>query len=455
MLKLKPDGERKLERREEGSALVLVITLVATMVTLGYFSLYASVDLHKMVNKSKVNREAIYLAEAGLSEGASLLKLDDADGFNDNELTVAYPTESVTIGSSTYTVHRWIDTKTVEPRKKYKVWLINNSDAGYVSGASNDTIGADTADADGAVLLISEGWVEDNSGNVVATAYIKGLYKLVAYESKYAVLTKGNLQLGGNVSIDGSVPSIHTNGDLTSIGNSDSTEGGVSASGTVSGSVNLIAGGTTGTGGQTTQDVPSFSAGYYRGLASSLVWDTAANPIGAGTCQRAPSTGSYCVEICNDAGTYEVKSPSPSGGAVCQTPAINKGGAFYFNGPVKVETSGAWASAVLATGRITLQSGTQITGTLDLPGVAFVSDADVIFTGGVSIGSAGNQLGMFAGTGFDFSGGGNKTLYGPVIASDMASLTDLTGNITIHYDNNTPPKNGPPTGKLISWTQIQ
>lgn len=453
MLKLKPDGKGRHERREEGSALVLVIMLIVTMLTLGYFSLYASVDMRKMINGSKLKREALYLADAGLSEGASLLKLDDADGFNDSELTSAYPTESVTIGGTAYTLHRWIDTKTVEPRKKYKVWVINNSDAGYVSGASNDTIGADAADQDGAVLLISEGWVEDNNGTVVAHAYVKGLYKLVAYESKYAVLTKGNLQLGGNVTIDGSVPSIHTNGDLTSIGNSDSTEGGVTASGTVSGEVNLIDGGTTGTGGQTTQDVPNFTASYYKPLASSLVWDTSANPIGAGTCQRAPSTGGQCVAICNDSGTYEVKSPSSTG--VCQTPATNMGGAFYFNGPVKVETNGAWASAVLATGRITLQSGTLITGTSDLPGVAFVSDADVTFTGAVSIGASGNQLGMYAGTGFDFSGGGNKTLYGPLIATDMASLTDLTGNISVYYDNNTPPQNGPPTGKLISWTQIE
>ncbi len=447
---------KKFKRAEEGSAIILIVTLSASMMTIGTLSLYSAVDMHKMVSNVRTTHEALNLAEAGLSQGASLLKSDDTDGFNDSELTSTYPTEPVTIGSSTYNPHVWIDTTTVEPRKKYKVWISDNDDAAWVSGPSNDTIVDNDTDSDGGVILISKGWVEDNSGNILSSAFVKGLYKMVASEPKYAILTEGNLALTGNVSVAGSTPSMHTNGDLTSTGNSDEAEGPVTASGTMTGSVNLIGGGSTGTGSATPADTPHFSADYYKSQAASLVLDTSVTIIADGTCQRVPASGgTECVEVCNNSGTYKVESPSSSGGAVCQTPDTNKGGVFYFDGPLEVDTSGDWNAVVLAAGRITLKTGTELKGSPDLPGVALVSDADVVYAGGVEIGSATNQLGMYAGIAFDFQGGGNKTLWGPLIGSGAASLTSLTGNILIYYDNTSPPVNGPPIGKLISWSQVE
>jgi hypothetical protein len=439
---------------ERGSTLLLLMMLTGSMLTIGSLSLNSAVERYKMVSNERLQREALHLAEAGLSQGAAQLKLDDADGFNDSELTSAYPTEQVTINSSSYTLHRWIDTTALDAGKKFKVWLVDNADAGYVSGPSNDTIVSDDDDEDGGVLLVSKGWVEDQDGNVLSSASVKGLYKLVPYPPEYSIIARGDLIFQGNISVTGQ-PSVHTNGNLTSIGNSDEAEGAVTAAGTVIGSVNLIGGGSTGTGDTQIADMPAFTPDYYKAIASSMVWDSDSDFLMEDTCERVPSTGPDCVEVCYDDDIYTISSPSPGAGALCKTPAGNKEGVYYFDGDVVVNTSGAWAAAVLATGRITLTTNTEITGTSDLPGVALVACEDIVFSGNVSIGSSGNQLGIYACDGYNFSGGGNKVLYGPLIASEASFVNSMSGNISIYYDHFSPPLNSPPIGKLISWTQIE
>lgn len=452
--------KREHDERGVGAVLIFVFVAIAGLVVFGMISLNTSTSQNRQVIGEKFNREARLLADSGLNQGAAKLKLDDSDGFNDSELTSDNPIESVTINGTVYSMHQWIDTFTMKTGRYYKVWIADNDDAGYTYGdASNDTITDDDTDEDRAVILVSKGWVVEEDGNKIVTVYLKAIYKMVSQKAAHAVVTDGNLSFNGSVSISGSDPCLHTNGDLTITGGSASCEGVATASGSVTGTFDdTLNGGTTGVPNSPIEAVHFFSADYYRSLTtdlgSSLVYDTSVDTIADGDCVRAPDAGTDCVEICNDTGAYTVYSPK-SGSEICTEEGgnTNSSGVFYFDGPVEVDVSEVWAAAVLATGTITISTNDTITGTFDLPGVGFVSDADIVFSGSASIGVPENQMGIYAAGDIDFQGGGGRIIYGALIASGGGS-SSVGGSVTFIYDNNFPPMNGPADGQLVSWTYM-
>ncbi len=453
----------KLAKSKEGMALLIVMAILAPLMTVGVLGLYSAADKSRQVTIERLQGEVLYLADAGISFGAAQLKLDDADGFEDNELTIAYPEETATINSTNYTMHNWVDATSMNAGKIYKVWLVDNDDTGYTGGRSNDTFGSDNIDNDEAVVLVSKGWLEDGSGNELTGATVKGLYKRVPYEPKFAILSDGDITFNGNISVLSSIPSVHTNKDFVSIGNSDVAEGDVTASGTVSGDVNLVSGGSTGISDAQVVDIPPISPDYYKSIAKALVIDitdinTVASqpPGGAGDLYenaaateclflfRAPPNASTTVNIEFNGGCPDSPATMPLGGVI------------YINGNVTVKVVGnSWPAVVLATGKIKFSTTTSLIGHPDLEGVAAVAGGEITFAGAVSIGTAGNQLGLYTASHFEFSGGGNKAINGPMISNGESELSPLSGNITVTYDNKTPPLNGPLIGKLISWIQIE
>ncbi len=453
---------KQYESKEQGISMLLVMFILGPLLTIGILSLNMSVEKQQQITNSRLKRVSLHLADAGLNEGAALLKLDENDGFQDEELTAAYPVETMTVNSTSYDIHRWINTITVSDKRKFKVWLADNDDAGYVTGPSNDTIVGNDFDEDLGVILISRGWIEDGAGNPRSISTIKGLYKKVSYEPKYAILSGGDITLQGSISVTGSQPSIHTNSNLTSIGNADITEGAVTASQTVAGEVNLVGGGTTGISNAQVQDIPPVSAEYYRSIASNLVIDilnimtvTKRPPGGAGDLYESMD-GTECLFLFrappDAATTVNIEYIGGCPGSAAIQPLK---GVVYIDGNVTVSVDQPWNGVVLASGSIEFYTNTNIQGHIDLEGVAAVANAEIYFRGNIQIGSPTNQLGVYTATYFDFGGGGNKTLYGPIIATDGFSLSPLAGNISIVYDNNNPPKYGPLTGKLLSWTQIE
>ncbi len=125
-------GKRK--PRENGMALVFVLMVIGPLLIIGTVSLNSAVSKHQQISMAKLKREAFHLADMGLIQGAVQLKQDDNDGFEDVELTATYPLETVTVNSDDYDIHRWIETITVDDRKKFKVWLTDNNDTGYAGG---------------------------------------------------------------------------------------------------------------------------------------------------------------------------------------------------------------------------------------------------------------------------------------------------------------------------------
>lgn len=450
----------KCKPQQDGMALVFVLMVLGPLLIIGTVSLDSAVNRHQQIGKAKFKREAFHLADMGLVQGAVQLKQDGNDGFEDEELTPTYPVETVTVNSDSYDIHRWIDTVTVDSRKKFKVWLTDNEDTGYVGGPSNDTLTSNDNDNDFAVVLVSRGWVEDGIGNVYVSSTVKGLYKMVPYKPDHAIVSGGDINLQGNISVLGSEQSIHTNTNLSSTGNADVTEGAVTASGTVSGEVNLVGGGTTGIPGAQVMDIPYVNPEYYRSLASNLVIEIPdittvpkRPPAGAGVLQEN-FDGTECLLLYRDTNpTVTIEFNSGCSGSSATDPLS---GVVYINGNVIVSITGKpWSGVILASGDIEISSDSSIQGHTDLEGVAAVSGGQMTFSGPVSVGSPGNQLGLYSAASFDYCCSGNKTIYGPTISAGGSSLNSLSGNISIIYDSSAPPPNGPLIGKLISWTKLE
>ena len=444
-------------------ALVFMLMVLGPLLIVGTVSLNTAVSKHQQISIAKLKREAFHLADMGLIQGAVQLKQDDNDGFEDVELTATYPLETVTVNSDSYNIHRWIDTITVDDRKKFKVWLTDNDDTGYAGGLSNDTIVANDNDEDLAVVLISQGWVEDGIGNVYVYSTVKGLYKRVPYKPDHAVVSGGDINLQGNISVLGSEQSIHTNSNFSSTGGGDVAEGEVTATGTVTGVVDLVGGGTTGIVDVQVIDIPAINPEYYRSLASNLVIDISniltvpKRPPGNAGDLHENFDNTECLFLYRDppdaATTVTIEFSSGCPGSTATVPLS---GVVYINGNVIVSITGQpWSGVIIASGDIEFLANASVQGHSDLEGVAAVSGGQIIFSGAVAIGSPGNQLGLYTASNFDYCCGGNKTIYGPTISSTGSSLNSLSGNITIIYDSTAPPPNGPLIGKLISWTRLE
>ncbi len=455
---------KKQVKNEQGSAMVIIMMLIGSMLTVGTVSLYTAVDMRRSVTVTKFDRVALNLADAALMHAAMDMKtIENINNDFDPELDTVATKEIITVEGANYDIGNWVAAQTVEPRHKYQAWVTDNSDVGYVNGPSNDTITnfflLATDDVDGAVVFIAKGWVEDGSGGEIATAYLKGLYKMVQYDPKFAILAGGDMDLKGSVTIQGSKPSLHTNGDFSSTGNGDFAEGAVTSSGATSGSVTLLDGGSTGTGGQPPVEIPDFSAAMFKGLAAALTYDATATPIVPGNSIRVSLTANTCVKISfNAPGTTYTIDPPKAGDALCNSATDTiEGGVFYFDADVVDDTGGqTFPAVIIATGDVKLNTNADLQGSTDLPGVGVVSDGQVAFSGTVTVGaSPGNQLACYAQAGFDFQGGGAKVINGPLIAGSAPStVVSLAGNITINYDNESYVGIGPPVGKLISWTKI-
>lgn len=79
-------------------------------------------------------------------------------------------------------------------------------------------------------VIYSVGYVPTRA-NPFKVRVIRAAYDYAPFVPSTAILTDGNLQLGGNASITGAGGSVHANGNVTITGNSTNVDGYVSASG--------------------------------------------------------------------------------------------------------------------------------------------------------------------------------------------------------------------------------
>ena len=197
------------------------------------------------------------------------------------------------------------------------------------------------------------------------------LEALIAPVPMPAIVTNGDLDISGSVTIDGTHGSVHSNGDLTITGGASDIEGTVTASGTYTGSP-------TGSGGAAPLPLPTISASDYLHYADFILTSTGTMTDQAGTVLCTWSGGTPCNNWDFDSGSGEwsIGSTAPPTGT------------YYVEGSVKISGSpGSEENPMQIT--IIAEDSIDMSGSPDIipdtPELLFVTDGDLEITGGLDI----------------------------------------------------------------------
>lgn len=218
-------------RRQGGAALVMVLVLSMIMIGAGLVALAGARTELKIAHNDLAARQALAIAEAGLHHAYALVAADTADGLADEFGDAAggglaglgEPLELTENGSSVaYRCRRF----GIGAEDRYCVRAFDNHDE---TGGSDDP----GADVDSSILLA----VQVQRGRATRTVQLQlGL----SLGPDCAILTQGNLQIGGNPTVTGRKGCAHSNAQLRINGHPE-LERGATASSTmdISGSPTL------------------------------------------------------------------------------------------------------------------------------------------------------------------------------------------------------------------------
>jgi type II secretory pathway pseudopilin PulG len=236
-----------------------------------------------------------------------------------------------------------------------------------------DEPAGDLFDDENLTLVVrAEGYAQDSTKVV--------LEALIAPVELGAVVTNGPLDLGGNVTIDGSAGSVHANGDMDIDGNSVAVSGTITASGTYAGS-------NTGSGGAPELSVPEVHASDYLAFADFILTSAGTMTDLGGTllCTASGGMGGDCNEWDFDSGTgvWSLGKSEPPDGT------------YYVEGAVEVTGSpgggkgGPVVLSIIAEGSIDISGHPEMTA--DTADLLFVTDGDLEISGDL-VASSGQML---------------------------------------------------------------
>lgn len=237
-----------------------------------------------------------------------------------------------------------------------------------------------------------------------------------------AVVTNGDLDISGNIAINGTEGGVHSNDDLVISGGSATVDGAVTASGDYTGSL-------PGSGGAAPLPVQQIRASDYLAYADFIL-------TSAGTMTDADGTVLCASAPCNEwsfdggTGTWSISSTAPAGGT------------YYVEGEVKITGSpGSVASPVILT--IIAEGSIDISGSPDIsadtPELLFVTDGDLSISGGLDALDPLTAQGQML-VHEQVSMSGNPSVGGQLIVENAATVSTLvtansiSGNVTITYN---------------------
>ena len=275
-------------------------------------------------------------------------------------------------------------------------------------------------DENGKVIVRATGYAEDETKVVLEATLAELLLG--------AVVTNGDLDIGGSVDITGTAGSVHSNGDLVISGSAATTSGTVTASGSYTGAL-------TGNGGLPELEVPEVNASDYLSDADFILTSagTMTDPGGTLLCDTAGAGKGQNSTTCNDwsfdSGTGEW--------SVGNTATPNTG-TYYVEGPVKIAGSPGTDAApiqlsIIAEGSIDVSGSPTIIA--DTPDLIFVSDGDIEISGSLDTSNGGGSILVHE----QLSITGNLTHEGQLIVEDATTVDHLVttnsiqGNATISY----------------------
>jgi len=267
------------------------------------------------------------------------------------------------------------------------------------------------------------------SGSQTATRVLRAILTQ-GWTSTDAVRTKDSLTINGNQTVSGSCGSVHTNSNLTLIGNSIDVDVQATASGTASGTYDsATTNNVSAQPSQASKSIPSVSA------ATALT--KALSTLNSSTIYKLQSNGT----VVNGAGTTITTLTEwsyDSGTATwTQTGNTATAGTFYVEGNVGVgggagSSGNPWNATILATGDIVISGSPYITA--HLTDTLLVADKDISIAGNANLHNG------VIGTHEQIALLGNVSITGSVVAEGAASTSSTvtandisSGHVTITY----------------------
>ena len=286
------------------------------------------------------------------------------------------------------------------------------------------------------LIVHAEGYSQDSTKVV--------LEALIAPLELGAVVVNGDLNLGGNATIDGPEGSVHANGDLDISGNSVAVSDTVTASGTYTGS-------NTGSSNAPELTVPEVNASDYLAYADFILTSAGTMTDLGGTllCTASGGMGGDCNDWKFDSGTgaWSVGKNAPPDGT------------YYVEGAVEITGSPGSAEApavlsIVAEGSIDISGSPDLTA--DTADLLFVTDGDLKISGGLDSGdplTASGQMLVHEQVNLP----GTATLGGQLLVENATSVDTLvttnaiTGNITLTYNGGL----GTGTFSVRGWRDVR
>jgi hypothetical protein len=367
-------------RSEKGVALVVVLLLMAVLSGLATgFAMNGRIETAMALNEVYY-AGARSAAEAGLNRAVEAVRVDNRTNLLagvDNDpaatadngsiafmLTGASPYALDAAGQYTYTIQIFDD----DNPALY--------DAG-LTAAQVAAMGENTnvnVDANSTLILRATGMGPGNTIVRLSRVLLSSPSIVTPPPSlNPAIIVDGDLNIGGNITIEGKAGSVHANGDLIVDGSAADIEYNATASGTFSANKNANIGGTTG-GGFANINVPEIHASDYVHLADFVLHDDGSATLADGV--------TACGVLCNQW--------SWSGGAWNITGNSANTGTFYVETAVEISGSPKGpgntniAMSVIATGSIRITGSPKFTPE-NIDKFQFITDGDFVMAGAVDV----------------------------------------------------------------------
>jgi len=257
-----------------------------------------------------------------------------------------------------------------------------------------------------------------------------------------AIIVNGDIDIQGNVQIQGAAGSVHANGDLDITG-SPNIQGDATATGSYSTSGHPSVGGQTG-GGFAAIAPPNVQASDHRAEADWVLTSAGTMTNSAGTL------------ICNSAsGGCAARGWTYSGGTWSVTGNGIQNGTYYVQGDVSITGNpGPATVSIISEGSIDIAGSPRFQASD--PGLFLLANGDIEITGNLTQTGAEAQILVRE----QISVGGNPTLLGQIVVQNVPSVANLVhanrvdtfyGSLSLTYSGGLGGGSGAPA--VTGWRQ--
>lgn len=381
---------RARARSDGGFAMISVMLFGVAMLGLLIFTVAEVQQATSQSTGHIAFEREIHMAEAGVDQALARLQKDDTWSTTSATPTVTTPADE----------EAWVLAQLDDPLA-HEFHTVDTGDYAIVKPAGRN-------------VVYAVAWVPSRELSK-RTRVVKAEYLFSSYSPANAVLSNGDLEIGGNASVLGSLGNVHANGDIEVAGGALTVEGTLTATGTVeNGQAGWV-------GGQPPQEVPEVRP---RAVYDKFALDSDFTEYWYDLCPdgsvRAPSSSGPCTGLVeSSSGKFKGWQLTSSGWRNDREPYD---GVFYiYQDSAKVTgTETPWEATIIAEPAGT--DGSLVDGDIEINGKpllhGFLPDVALIAGRDLDIQGTGNGDGEYEGllgAHEQFKITGNPTLTGAVV----------------------------------------